>query len=246
MNGLEYAGMAVTVFSAYVIFGMAGFGGAMLAVPFLVHFVALSIAVPLMLLLDLLATISIGLRSWRDVARREIAALAPCMVIGVALGATVLSTVKSDMLLLGLGVFVLLNAVWGLFGAARPVQAIGRAWAIPAGTVGGVFSALFGSGGAIYTLFLARRVSDLNQLRATIAATILVSACMRTAAFGAAGLLQQAGLWHLGLVLAPCCFIGVLVGTRMHSRLPATIVRRLIFGLLTIGGIGAILRGLGH
>ena len=43
---------APVVFIAYVVFGMTGFGAAMVAVPILAQFMPLSVAVPLVVLFD--------------------------------------------------------------------------------------------------------------------------------------------------------------------------------------------------
>src|SRR6218665_1424941 len=50
---------------AYTVFGMTGFGAAMVAVPILVHILPLEFAVPLILLMDIVATVSVALKSRR-------------------------------------------------------------------------------------------------------------------------------------------------------------------------------------
>ena len=56
-------------------------------------------------------------------------------------------------------------------------------WALPAGLVGGAFTALYGTGGPIYTIYLARRLFDKNTLRATIGVLIFCTALIRLALF---------------------------------------------------------------
>ena len=60
---------APVVFTAYVVFGMTGFGAAMVAVPILAQFLPLSFAVPLVVLFDLACTALVGGRNWRQVSR---------------------------------------------------------------------------------------------------------------------------------------------------------------------------------
>lgn len=81
-----HLGISVAVLAAYGVFGLTGFGSAMVAVPVLVQFVLLSYAVPLVLLLDLASTAVAGARNWRQVARGEMLRMLPCMAIGVAIG----------------------------------------------------------------------------------------------------------------------------------------------------------------
>ena len=235
--------MAAAVLAAYTIFGLTGFGSAVVAVPILVHFVPLTFAVPLVLLLDLVATFAVGALNWRLVERAELLRLLPFMLAGIAAGATMLVSVEPRWLLLALGVFVLANALWNL---VRPVQPrrVSALWSLPAGVAGGVFSALFGTGGPIYTTYLARRVAGAS-FRATISCIILMSAVIRLATFGSTGLLQQEGLLLHWLWLLPVCALGVFAGSRLHARLAPARVRQALFALLAASGAGVIVRALG-
>lgn len=238
-----YVGMAVVVFTAYTVFGLTGFGSSIVAVPMLVQFVPLSFAVPLVLLFDLAATSVVGARNFRQISRPELFRLLPCMLIGVVIGVIALVGVEPRWLLLALGVFVLANATWSLVAppARHPVRTL---WVVPAGVVGGVFSALFGTGGPIYTIYLARRIHDLGALRATMAMVVLTSALMRLVAFTGVGLLQQDNLLLSGLWLLPACAAGVFAGSRLRGVLPPALIKRALFVVLMLGGAGAIVRAL--
>ncbi|MBA3588149.1 sulfite exporter TauE/SafE family protein [Methylibium sp.] len=238
-----YIGMAAIVFTAYTVFGLTGFGSSIVAVPVLVQFVPLSFAVPLVLLLDLAATSAVGVSNWKQISRAELLRLMPCMLIGVAIGVIALVGVQPRWLLLALGVFVLANATWSL--VAPPARhPIGTLWVVPAGVVGGVFSALFGTGGPIYTIYLARRLDDAGALRATMTAVVLTSALMRLVVFTGVGLLQQDNLLLTGLWLLPVCAAGVFAGSRLRGALPPARIKQALFVVLMLGGAGAIVRAL--
>src|SRR6218665_2001772 len=74
---------------AYAVFGMTGFGAAMVAVPILVHILPLEFAVPLILLMDIVATVSVALKSRRHVVLAELRRLLPSLLVGVLLGAPI-------------------------------------------------------------------------------------------------------------------------------------------------------------
>jgi len=236
----DWAGMAAAIFVAYTIFGLTGFGSAVVAVPILVHFVPLPFAVPLVMLLDFFATLTVGALNWRIVSRIELLRLMPCMLVGIVAGVTLLVNVEPRWLLLALGIFVLLNALWNLMRRAQP-HPVSAWWSVPAGVAGGVFSALFGTGGPIYTTYLARRV-DSASFRATASSIILMSGVIRLFIFGGKGLLQQDGLLMDWLWLLPLCAVGVFVGSKLHARLPPTRVRQALFALLAVSGAGVIVR----
>ena len=113
---------------------------------------------------------------------------------------------------------------------------------MPAGTAGGVFTALYGSGGPIYTVYLARRLGDATRLRATIAVLIFCTAWARLALFSATGLLFQPSLLELALVLLPCAVAGYFIGSHLHRRLAPRHAARAIWILLLASGASLLWR----
>jgi hypothetical protein len=232
------------VFLAYAIFGLTGFGAAMIAVPIMVQVVPLSFAVPLIVVFDLLCTSLVGGRNWRRVSAPELLRLAPWMLAGIVLGTTALSSIGPKWPLMLLGAFVLFSAARNFVSSGRQaIQHIAGHWAVPYGVFGGVFSALFGTGGPIYTMYLSRRLADLEQFRTTISITILLSAVSRALAFGAAGLYSQEAIVEAAIALLPICLAGLFAGSRMRTRVPAAVLRRGIFVLLAAAGASALYRG---
>lgn len=237
------AGVGLVVTFAYTVVGLTGFGASMVAMPMLVQLLPLRLALPMMLVYDLIGGVAIGVRNRRSVDRGELLRLVPFMLIGVALGVTVLVKAPERALLLLLGVFVLAFAAWSLL--FRPRQAtIAPGWAVPLGTVGGVFSALFGTGGPIYTIYLARRVQDKGRLRATISLLLFMSAMARLASFIAASLFSPPGLPWLIVTMLPCALAGMYLGTHLHHRLPAHRIVQVVWAILIVGGATLVLRSL--
>ncbi len=228
---------------AYTVYGITGFGSSLTAMPLLVLLVPLRVAVPLMLVFDLVSGLLLGLRNRRHIALREAARLLPFMLAGMALGVLALVKAPERLLLVVLGLFILGFAAWQLLarGAPRPLA---PAWAAPFGAVGGVFTALFGTGGPFYTIYLTRRLDDKLALRATISGVLVFSAVARLALFSSAGLYGQASLPLLAALLLPCALGGLYLGNRLHARLPAARVRQAIWVVLVVGGLSLVLRNL--
>jgi len=244
MGTAHYAMLGATVAGAYTVFGLTGFGAAMVAVPILVQFIPLQFVVPMLLLLDLVTTSMVGVRNWNSVSRSELLRLIPFMMVGVALGTTVLAKVESRWLLVGLGLFVLMMTGRALLGSSARIQELARGWSVPAGVVGGIFSALFGTGGPIYTMYLSRRLPQMDAFRSTIAAVILSSALVRLAAFASSGLLQQGDLLRSAAFAMPFSLVGLAVGSRLRKRIPTDTVRRALLFFLFASGVSALCRGL--
>jgi len=82
-SGQLAAALAV-VGAAYVVRGIAGFGSGLIATPLLLLLLPLTLAVPLVVILDYAASAVQGIRDRRRIAWREIVHVLPTAVAGVA------------------------------------------------------------------------------------------------------------------------------------------------------------------
>jgi len=225
----------------YSIFGLTGAGSTVLALPLLVLLLPLKFTVPLLLLLDLVASLAVSARARGKLRMDEFGRLVPFLVIGIVLGLTLLLQAPEEPLLVGLGGFLVAYAAYCLARRGGPL-ALSRAWAVPIGLVGGALSALFGLGGVLITLYFAGRLRDKAELRATITAGVLLNSGARVLAFGATGLLTQEGLLPSALVLLPSVAIGLFVGQRLHSKVDAAAVLRVVYVVLLVAGASLLAR----
>ena len=228
---------------AYASFGLVGFGSTVIALPLLTHFFALKFAVPLLMLLDVSAFLLFGTRVRKRIRYAEIGWLVPFILAGMAAGLILLIEVAEQKLIAVLGTFLLLYAGYSLLRRGPPAV-LSRAWGVPVGVAGGVFSALFGTGGVLFALYNAGRIRDKEELRATNAAMIMLSALVRVVLFAAAGLLTQEGLLATALVLLPAMLGGAWLGSRLHAAAPAAAVVKAVYALLVIAGLLLLARSL--
>lgn len=226
----------------YTVYGLTGFGSSIVAVPLLAHFLPLKFAVPMMLVFDLFAGVLLGLKNRKHLDRGELLRLLPFLLVGMAIGATLLANASDRWLLLVLGAFVFGYACLNLLRRGVPAP-ISAKWAMPAGAVGGVFTALYGTGGPVYTMYLARRLPDRFVLRATIGVLIFITAFVRLALFTGSGFYTQPGLLPLAFAMVPCALAGYLLGTHLHTRLPAARAAQAVWLLLVAGGASLFWRG---
>jgi uncharacterized membrane protein YfcA len=234
---------AAIVTLGYIVYGLTGFGSSIVAIPLLAQFFPLRFAVPMMLVFDLLTGLLLGLRHRRELSRPELLRLLPIVAVGMVGGVTLLVKVDERWLLLGLGGFVVAYAAWSLLNRAVPTPISAR-WAWPTGLLGGGFTALYGTGGPVYTIYLARRLTDKAQLRATIGVLIFCTALIRLVLFTGSGFYQQAGLLPLACGLLPCAVVGYFAGSWLHARMPTRRAVQAVWLLLVVGGTSLVLRAL--
>ena len=230
--------------AAYIVFGIAGFGTALVAGPVLIHFMPLARIIPLLVLLDFVAAFGNWLPARKAVARDELVRLLPCMAVGCSLGVLFLLQLKSDLLLLLMGLFVTTYAIYSLAVKVRPAQLSGL-WALPMGTVGGLFGALFGSGGFLYALYLNARLDSKEQARATQSALISCSTIVRLGLFLLAGVYADLSLLLLAACLLPVMALGLWAGRHLSLKLSREAFVRLVTWLVLASGLALIGRYLG-
>ena len=236
---LDWLPILLGVGVAYIVFGIAGFGTALVAGPVLIHFMPLAKIIPLLVLLDFVAAFGNWLPARKAVARDELLRLLPFMALGCTLGVIFLLQLKSDFLLLLMGLFISLYAVYSLAVKVRPARLRGL-WAAPMGTVGGLFGALFGSGGFLYAIYLNARLESKEQARATQSALISCSTVVRLSLFLIAGVYDDSRLLLLAACLLPVMFIGLWLGRRLTLKLSRDAFVRLVTWLVLASGLALI------
>ena len=228
------------VVTAYVIFGLSGFGSTLVAVPLLAHLFPLKFVIPMMVVLDCIGSISMGLRLRADVNRRELVPLLPFMLAGMLAGAFLLLRLRAEILLGGLGVFVLAYGAFYVTGREAKAR-IGR-WAVaPVGIFAGTTSSMFGVGGPIYVMYLTARGSTLEQIRATTPVIFIFTTIARIIIFSAAGLFT-ASVLYTSAALLPVMALGMWLGNRLHLNLSRQQLARIIGALLVLSGGSLLLR----
>lgn len=236
---LQLAAVCLGVLVAYVIFGLAGFGTALVAGPVLAQFVPVATIVPLLALLDFAAAVVNVSRDGTAADIGELKRIVPAMAVGSLGGAAILLLGRPRVLLLGLGVFAVAYALYSLSGFKAGTKFTPRA-ALPFGLVGGVFSALFGSGGFIYAIYLGGRIDTSESMRVTQSTLIGLSTLTRAVLFLLAGVYADKALLMLAVALLPAMLVGTVTGRRMTLRLSRAQFLKIVSTVVLFSG-GALL-----
>lgn len=209
----QFAVVCAGVVAAYVIFGTA-----LIAGPVLANFIPVASVVPLLALLDFFAAVVNVSRDARSADTSELRRLVPVMALGSLVGAALLLLGRPQVMLLALGIFAVAYALYSLSGI-KPVSRLSPRAAVPFGFVGGIFSAMFGSGGFIYAIYLSGRIAAKEQIRVTQSTLIGLSTLTRALLFLLAGVYAQTSILWLAALLFPAMLVGTAVGRRITLRL---------------------------
>jgi uncharacterized membrane protein YfcA len=234
------AGIAVT---GALIFGITGFGSALVTIPLATHLVPLKFALALFALVDLACALSVGLEKPKNAVRGEWTRLVPMILTGTALGVTLLVNLPRATGMLLLGLFILSFSIYSLTGkiAKKPIKA---GWAWIAGLAGGVTSTLFGAGGPPYAIYLSQRGLTKEQFRATMGFATMTSISLRVLAFLITGLLLEPAVWLTAAAAVPAALIGIFVAGKIFLHIPREAVLRAVAVLLFASGASLLWRAL--
>jgi len=240
----EIAALAAIAFLGALIFGITGFGAALITIPLATHFVPLPFALALFALGDLAMAFSVGLENPRNAVRSEWTRLVPMILVGTALGVTLLVNLPRQAGMLLLGLFVLSFALYSLVrrGTSRTVS---KAWAWVAGLAGGITSTVFGAGGPPYAIYLSQRGLTKEQFRATMGFATMTSISLRVVAFLITGLLLQQEVWTAALAVVPAAFIGIAAARRAFAWISREALMRAVSLMLLASGGALVVRALG-
>ncbi len=108
----QYAYAFAVLSAAYFVRGAAGFGSGLIAIPLLLMWFPLLVAVPLVVALDYLASASQGIRDRQAICWAEIWPILPFAVLGVAAALYLLQTVDTRLLLKALAVLINFYAMY--------------------------------------------------------------------------------------------------------------------------------------
>jgi uncharacterized membrane protein YfcA len=244
LDPAEIAALAAAAFAGSVIFGVTGFGAALVTVPFATHFVPLSFALALYVLMDLANAFRIGLENPRRAVKAEWTRMIPTILAGSAAGLSLLVNLPRGAATLALGAFVLAFALYSLARHPDRRGVLSARWAYAAGFAGGVTSTLFGAGGPPYAMYLSHRGLSKEGFRATLGLATLTSISIRALAFLAIGYLLEPTIWIAAAFVVPAGLAGIWAAGHLFRRITRETLMRAVSLLLLASGASLIARSL--
>ncbi len=235
MTPETYLATFFILLAAYFLRGITGFGSGLIAIPLLAHWLPLTFVVPMVLVLDLVASIALSSHTRLLVRWDEIIPLVPTSILGVITGAIILVNFPREPLLVGLGLFVIFFGLRCFFNvhSEKPVN---RWWSVPAGLSGGVLGSLFGTPGPPYAVYLSHRLHDKTQLRGTLSGLFLLDSAFRLTTFISMGLMFQPKMFTALLLCLPITGAGLYLGNRVHVGITHRQQLTIIGVLLIVSG----------
>jgi uncharacterized membrane protein YfcA len=227
-------------FAGALIYGISGFGSALLTIPLSSHFLPLPFSLAVFSVADLVSALRVGLENPRLAVKAEVMRMVPFMLVGSVIGMTLLVNLPRRGGMFALGLFVVSVAFYRLMVRGSP-RVVGSRWAPVAGLAGGLTSTLFGAGGPPYAIYLSHRSLTKEQYRATVTMTAIFSISIRVTAFALAGLINTRVLVSAVAVM-PAALAGVAVAGMLFRRMSREALIRFIEVVLLATGLSLLAR----
>ncbi len=231
---------ALIVSVAFFVRGIAGFGSGLIAIPLLAQMLPLSVVVPMVGLLDYIASSSHGVKHRQAISWRDVWPLLPFTFAGVLSALYLFKTADAELLRTALGGFIVLYAFYTLLSSGPGFRG-SRLWAVPAGGLGGLIGTLFGTGGPFYVIYLRLRHLDKIPFRATVATIFLIDGSSRIVGYFLSGFYGLDTMLLVVLAL-PIMVLGMYVGGHIHTTISPRGFQRAIGVLLVASGMALLLR----
>lgn len=243
VNGpADYALIFAVILVANTASSLTGFGGTVLALPFVAMIIGVKMAVPVLVVQAWVLAIFICAEARRSISWRDWAKIVVFVVLGLPVGLWVAGVVREEPLKLALGLFTL---ALGSYGMIRPLpredsreRLVG--WKRRALTgllaLGGVVHGAFATGGPLIVVYGTRAMPEKSTFRVTMSATWLTLNTILLTQWFIRGTFTEPQL-KLAALCVPFTLAGMAIGTVAHYRVDELLFRRALYTVLIIASL---------
>jgi uncharacterized membrane protein YfcA len=227
------------VFFAAFVQSLSGFGFAVIIMPLITLVLGLQTAAP-MVALTALTVYTINLIRYRQTINiGEVLRLGAASALGVPIGLWALANVSETLVKQVMGLVLIAYAIYAL---ARPatVRVPSRSWVYPAGFLAGCLGGAYNTPGPPVIIYGSLRQWPKDEFRAVLQALFLVNAALVVASHLAAHHVTAEVLTFY-LYTLPALGLGILLGSRVDSKVDRERFRVLVTVLILILGLSLVI-----
>lgn len=223
-------------FIATLVRSTFGFGESLIAVPLLILFLPVEVAVPLSVLLSVLIALIVVIQDHNKIDFPSAKWLILYAIPGIPIGLLLLLFASNFWVELLLGVLLVSYSLYSLLGKEGPAQVTNhRSWLFICGFLSGVFGGAYGINGPPLVVYGKLRGWPANQFRATLQAYFFVASTVSVAGYAYKGLITEKVITSF-LYAIPAALPAIFLGRYLNNKLGNSVFYKYVYiGLLLIG-----------
>ncbi len=235
----------IIIFVSRALEAITGFGGTVLALPFIVMLLGVQEGVMMLTIITWLFSLYVVGTKFRDIDLKQYLIIASLLLLGLPIGMYLFRLGNVDILKKILAVIITFSAGWQLLQIfnrknkeCTEDKKINK-WYYGLLFVGGIVHGMFSCGGTLAVYYTSKAIPDKGKFRATLCLlwTTLNSVLIVGYFFDETlrGRLPTVGiqtLWSL-----PFLVVGIICGELIHKRINAKVFSIIVFAMLLIIGI---------
>lgn len=224
------------VFIATLVRSTFGFGESLIAVPLLILFIPIEIAVPLSVLLSLVIAAVVVVQDREKIHFESAKWLIIFAVLGIPLGLFILIYGNENLLKAGLGLIIILYSIYSLISKKRfKLEKDHMGWLFTCGFFSGIFGGAYGLNGPPLVIYGNLRNWTAKNFRATLQAYFLPASLLGFFGYWCKGLWVWEVTYYF-LISIPVIIPAIFLGRYFNHRLKeGTFLKYIYVGLICIG-----------
>lgn len=223
-------------FLATLVRSTFGFGESLVAVPLFSIFMPVGLAVPLSVLISVLVALVVVLQDYRQIHLNSAKWLILSALPGIPLGLVILIYGDELWVKTGLGLLVILYALYALLGAsALRLEKDSKVWLIICGFLSGLLGGAYGINGPPLVVYGNMRRWSPKEFRATLQGYFLPASLIGILGYSLKGLITlQVGKYFL--LSLPAVLPAIFLGRYLNHRLKDGAFFKYVYaGLFLVG-----------
>lgn len=224
------------IFIATLVRSTFGFGESLIAVPLLVFFIPIEIAVPVSVLVSIVIAAVVVVQDKKQVHFYSAKWLIIYAAIGIPIGLYLLIYGNENLIKSILGAIIILYSSYSLFSKKRfQLKTDNRVWLFFCGFLSGVFGGAYGINGPPLVIYGNMRNWSAQHFRATLQSYFLFASTIGMIGYWYKGLWSTTVSYYFLIslpVILPTIFLGRYLNQRLKNE---TFLKYVYVGLIFIG-----------
>lgn len=234
---------AVIVFLAACIEGIVGFGGNILALPFLTLFVDIKLAVPILMLVPIINASFRMITEYKNIHWPTFWKVVVMGLIGGAVGLLIGEYLPETILKILLSIFMIFVSIKGLYetstqrtlsvtGTSSNIVKFGRGLLL---FLSGFYNGAFACGGPFVAIYTTSVLKEKRYFRATMYSTVLVTMSIMVLQKIFSGV-YTGEVMYTAFMLIPALVLGYIISSIVQKRIDGQLFLKLVYGVILLAG----------